>query len=108
MFTDPHLLATGGLVDVFRDLGLANADALKPRSVLALEIIRILEKRGLGARKSHARTRIAAEDFSRIRDADLDRFTVDRLMEIINRLGRRVEVAVKVGPVARPPEVPRE
>jgi len=35
-------------------------------------------------------------DFSRIRNADLGRFTVDRLMSIINRLGSRVEVAVKV------------
>ena len=29
--------------------------------------------------------------FSRIRNADLGRFTVDRLMLIINRLGSRVE-----------------
>jgi hypothetical protein len=30
--------------------------------------------------------------FSRIRNADLDRFTVDRLMSILNRLGSRIEV----------------
>ena len=35
-------------------------------------------------------------DFSRIRNADLGRFTVDRLMSIINRLGSRVEVRIKV------------
>lgn len=29
-------------------------------------------------------------------DADLGRFTVDRLMAIINRLGSRVEVKIKV------------
>ena len=34
--------------------------------------------------------------FSRIRNADLGRFTVDRLMSIINRLGSRVEVKVRV------------
>jgi hypothetical protein len=34
--------------------------------------------------------------FSRIRNADLGRFTVDRLMSIINRLGSRVEVRVRV------------
>jgi predicted XRE-type DNA-binding protein len=34
-------------------------------------------------------------DFSRIRNADLNRFTIDRLMLIVNRLGSRIEVAVK-------------
>ena len=47
-------------------------------------------------RAAHSRTGIAAADFSRIRDADLGRFPVDRLMSIINRLGSRVEVKVKV------------
>ena len=42
------------------------------------------------------RTGIAAADFSRIRNADLGRFTVDRLMSIINRLGSRVEVKIRV------------
>jgi hypothetical protein len=42
------------------------------------------------------RTGIAAADFPRIRNADLGRFTVDRLMSIINRLGPRVEVKVRV------------
>ena len=47
-------------------------------------------------RQANARTRIAAADFSRIRNADLDRFTVDRLMAILNRLGSRIEVKVRV------------
>lgn len=34
--------------------------------------------------------------FSRIRNADLGRFTLDRLISIINRLGARVEIRVKV------------
>jgi hypothetical protein len=47
------------------------------------------------------RTGIAAADFSRIRNADLGRFTLDRLMSIINRLGSRVEVRLKVRPASR-------
>ena len=43
-----------------------------------------------------AATGVAAADFSRIRNADLGRFTVDRLMTIINRLGSRVDVKVSV------------
>ena len=41
-------------------------------------------------------TGIGAADFSRIRNADLGRFTADRLVTIINRLGSRVEVKVRV------------
>jgi len=51
---------------------------------------------GLSVRGAQGRTGIAAVDFSRIRNADLGRFTVDRLMSIINRLGSRVEVKIKV------------
>jgi hypothetical protein len=50
----------------------------------------------LTVRAAHSRTGIAAADFSRIRNADLGRFTVDRLMSIINRLGSRVEVKIRV------------
>jgi predicted XRE-type DNA-binding protein len=39
---------------------------------------------------------VRAVRVSRIRNADLGRFTVDRLMSIINRLGSRVEVKIKV------------
>ena len=42
------------------------------------------------------RTGIAAAGFSRIRNEDLGRFTVDRLMSTLNRLGSRVEVKVRV------------
>ena len=45
---------------------------------------------------AHDRTGIAAADSSRIRNADLGRFTVDRLISILNRLGSRVEVKVRV------------
>jgi predicted XRE-type DNA-binding protein len=97
-----------GSGNVFRDLGLPNADVLQLKSILAVKIIRILDKRGLSVRQAHARTRIAAADFSRIRNVDLDRFTVDRLMEVLDRLGQRVEVAVKVGPAGPSHEVLRE
>jgi predicted XRE-type DNA-binding protein len=85
-----------GSGNVFRDLGHANADVQQCKAVLAAEIIKVLDRDGLSVRGAHSRTGIAAADFSRIRNADLGRFTVDRLMSIINRLGSRVEVKVRV------------
>jgi hypothetical protein len=57
-----------------------------------------VDRKGLSVRGAQGRTGIAAADFSRIRNADLGRFTVDRLMSIINRLGSGVEVKIKVRP----------
>jgi hypothetical protein len=54
---------------------------------LATEIIKAVDRERLSVRAAHGRTGIAAADFSRLRNADLGRFTVDRLMSILNRLG---------------------
>jgi predicted XRE-type DNA-binding protein len=91
-----------GSGNVFRDLGHASADVEQLKALLASEILKMLDREGLTVRGAHARTGIAAADFSRIRNADLGRFTLDRLVSIINRLGSRVEVRVRVraiGPV---------
>ncbi len=91
-----------GSGNVFRDFGHASADVEQLKAILATEIIRVLDREALSVRAAHARTGIAAADFSRIRNADLGRFTLDRLVSIINRLGSRVEVKEKVrsiGPI---------
>jgi len=85
-----------GSGNVFRDLGRKNADAGQFKATLAAEIIKALDRDRLSVRAAHGRTGIAAADFSRIRNADLGRFTVDRLMSILNRLGSRVEVKVRL------------
>ena len=85
-----------GSGNVYRDFGDADADVNQLKAILAAAIIKTLDKQGLSVRKAHAQTGIAAADFSRIRNADLGRFTVDRLMTIINRLGSRVDVKVSV------------
>src|SRR6476619_4348353 len=85
-----------GSGNAFRDLGHKNADANQVKAILAVEIIKALDRDGFSVRSAQGRTGIAAVDFSRIRNADLGRFTVDRLMSIINRLGSRVEVKIRV------------
>lgn len=85
-----------GTGNVFRDLGCADADVLQMKATLAAEIIKVLDREKLTVREAHARTGIAAADFSRIRNADLDRFTLDRLISIVHRLGAKVEISIKV------------
>jgi predicted XRE-type DNA-binding protein len=85
-----------GSGNVFRDLAHKNADAEQFKAILAAEIIKALDRDGLSVRAAHHCTGIAAADFSRIRNANLGRFTLDRLISILNRLGSRVEVKARV------------
>ena len=85
-----------GSGNVFRDLGHEQADVEQFKAILAAEIIKMLDREELSVRSAQSRTGIAGADFSRIRNADLGRFTLDRLVSIINRLGSRIEIKIKV------------
>jgi predicted XRE-type DNA-binding protein len=87
-----------GSGNVFRDLGRKNADVEQLKALLAVEIIKALDRDELTVRAAQTRTGFAAADFSRIRNAELGRFTADRLVSILNRLGSRVEVKIRVRP----------
>lgn len=85
-----------GSGNIYRDLGLPDADVRQTKALMASEIIKILDKEKLSVRKAGALTKYNYADFSRIRNADLGRFTIDKLMMILNRLNRRVSVNIRV------------
>jgi predicted XRE-type DNA-binding protein len=90
-----RLKVVRGSGNVFRDFGDTNAEVLQLKAILAAEIIKTMDREQMTVREAHARTGVAAADFSRIRNADLTRFTVDRLMTIVLRLGSEVEVTFR-------------
>ena len=96
--TDEPFDTIRGSGNVFRDLGHPDADREQLRAILAAEIVGVLNARGLSIRDAQALTGIAAADFSRIRRATLGRFTIDRLLTILSRLGQEVEISVNVHP----------
>ena len=85
-----------GSGNLYRDLNMPDADVRQLKAILAAEIIETLDREGLSVRKAQRLTDIDAGDFSRVRNADFRRISVERLMTMINKLGARVEVAVKV------------
>lgn len=99
--TGRKLATVRGTGNVFRDLGRPDAELRQLKALLAAEIVLVLDERSLTVRKAESITKIAAADFSRIRNANLGRFTIDRLMTILNRLGRDVDVAITVRPRKR-------
>ncbi len=87
-----------GSGNVFRDLGHPEADREQLRALLAAKVIGVLDARKLTVRAAQEATGVAAADFSRIRKANLGRFTIDRLMTILDSLGQDVDVTVEIHP----------
>lgn len=87
-----------GSGNVFHDFGYANANLEQARAILAKEIIHTLDDRGLSTREAEKLTGVAHSEFSRIRNAKLSRFTLDRMITIFGKLAEDVEVNVSFRP----------
>lgn len=83
-----------GTGNVFADLDDADAEAKKLKAIIAAEIITTLNTRKLTVRAAAELAKIDPADIQRIRNADLSRFTIDRLVRVAYRLGRKVELKV--------------
>lgn len=82
--------------NIYRDFNMADAEVRQLKAILAAEIIKTLARGGLSVRKAQSLTGIDAGDFSRVRNADFRRISVERPTAMINGLGSLVEVKVKV------------
>ncbi|MEO5330935.1 MAG: helix-turn-helix domain-containing protein [Magnetococcus sp. YQC-5] len=90
---DQSIEIVRGSGNVFADFGHPNASIEQLKAVLAGEIIGVLDRHTLTVRKAESLTGIAAADFSRIRKTKLDRFTIDLLLTILDRLDQTVELS---------------
>jgi len=93
---DEELIRGSG--NVFRDLGDPVGDIKQAKAILAARIIAVLDERKLTVRKAASVTGFAAADFSRVRGADLGRFTLDRLIRMLSSLDDTLEVTVRIAP----------
>jgi predicted XRE-type DNA-binding protein len=83
-----------GSGNVYRDFGRADAGLRQARATIAAKIIGILDERKLSARAAERLTGVSYSEFSRIRNAKLDRFTLDRMIAILGELDPDIEVDV--------------
>ena len=70
--------------------------AVVAKAILVARIIVVLDERALSVRRAGTLTRFAPADFSRIRNADLGRFTLDRLMKMLAALDGDLRVTLRV------------
>jgi predicted XRE-type DNA-binding protein len=96
--TDDDMEIVRGSGNVFRDFGYPDADVRQAKALLAAQIIKVLAAEELSTRQAEARTGIAHSEFVRIRNVNLGRFTIDRLVTILGRLGQEVEFSFTVHP----------
>ncbi|MGB8398960.1 helix-turn-helix domain-containing protein [Bradyrhizobium sp.] len=83
-----------GSGNVYRDFGWPNAGLAQARAVTAAKIIRVLDQRKLSTRDAEKLTGVSYSEFSRIRNTQLGRFTLDRMIAILGKLDEDIEVFV--------------
>ncbi len=87
-----------GSGNVYRDFGCPDAGLEQARAIIAAKIIRVLNERNLSTRDAESLTGVAHSEFSRIRNTQLRRFTLDRLIAILGKLDEDVEVTISFKP----------
>ena len=81
--------------NVFADLGLPDADQLKFKSGLVIEIRRAVRKLGLTQEAAAKRMGITQPRVSDMMRGDFSNLSERKLMDCLNRLGYDIEIKVK-------------
>ena len=97
-----------GSGNVYRDFDRPNAGLEQARALTAAKIIRIIDERKLSTREAERLTGVSYSEFSRIRNTQLGRFTLGRMIAILGKLDEDIEVSVTFrARKRRAPVVPR-
>ena len=89
-----------GSGNVFADLGLADAEKLKIKTGLVVEIRKAMRSRGLTQQEAAKRMGITQPKVSDMMRGDFSNLSERKLMDCLNRLGYDIEI--KVRPAAEP------
>lgn len=82
--------------NLYKDLGYPDADVRQTKVLLASKIIGILEERRLSTRQAARLTGVNQSEFVRLRKPELKRFTIDRLITILNKLDQKVDISFTI------------
>jgi len=91
-----------GSGDVFTDLGYADAPERRLKLELAMEVNRVLKKRALAQERAARLLGLRQPHVSDLVRYRLNRFSVERLMEFLTRLGKGVEIRITQKPARGP------
>jgi predicted XRE-type DNA-binding protein len=89
-----------GSGNVFADLGLPDAEKLKIKSGLVIEVTRAVRRLGLTQEEAGRRMGLPQSKVSALLRGDFSNISERKLMECLTRLGYDIEITVK--PAAEP------
>ncbi len=92
-----------GSGNVFVDLGFPDAEERTTKVALAVEILRILEERGLTQAAAAKLLGVNQPKVSALVNYRLEGFSVERLMTFLTALGRDVDITIRPRRSARTP-----
>ena len=81
--------------NVFADLGLPDADKLKIKTGLVIEIRKAIRQQGLTQHEAATRMGITQPKVSGMMRGDFSNLSERKLMDCLNRLGYDIEIKVK-------------
>ncbi len=88
-------IITEGVINVFEDLGLPDADELILKAELLRDIMDTIESRGLNQKDLMKHLGIKQPEASYLMNGKLSRFSRERLIDYMVKLGMTVELRVK-------------
>lgn len=86
--------ATHGSGNVFKDLGLPDAEERMLKAQLALKIQQLIERKGVTQSEIASLIGLDQPKVSYLMRGRLSGFSVERLFDILNRLGHNIEVHI--------------
>ena len=90
-----------GSGNVFADLGLPDADAHLLKAELVERIDRIIRKRGLKQMEAAGLLGLSQPDVSRLLRGDFTEYSMERLLRLLTKLGRDVDIVIRENLSAR-------
>lgn len=80
--------------NVFKDLGFPNPELEQLKSALSFEIFTILNERKLTQAQGAKILGIDQPQVSRLKNGDFTRFSVERLIKLLNKLDRDINISI--------------
>jgi predicted XRE-type DNA-binding protein len=92
---EDEVTVTQGSGNVFADLGLSNPEERLAKADLAIEIERLINARNWTQQQAGSALGLTQPQVSAIIRGRLDRFSTDRLMQVLTGLGQDVEIRIR-------------
>ncbi len=92
---------TKGSDNIFKDLGLPNAEELLAKAKLAVEITVIIKNRGISQQQAAKLAGTSQAKISDVVRGNLDQFTIDRLIKMLMAFDQDVRIELAPKPRSR-------